>query len=252
MNKRIINGLCVLGLVGAAAFAGVGSVVASFPAPASNPTDLTWANGYLYCYCRTAPYMIYKINPSNGNVAGSYSFPFVTADCAGLAYDGSFFLATNRASDYCYRFKLDGTVLASYHVSWNIGEGLGWGNLHLWGTEHLSNPSGYRIHEMRADCIVVHTLTYYYQPFDITYDGQYLWLADYDTVAAEGHIIGLLPDGYTGFRQLAPGSGLRGMAHDGNYLWASTLGDGGRLWKIETRGVAVEPSSLGRVRAVYR
>jgi hypothetical protein len=252
MTSLMIRWVCAMIVSTVPAFADIGSVIASFAAPAENPTDLTWANGYLYCYCKTAPYSVYKISGANGVVVGSYSFPFVNADCAGLAYDGYFFWAANRQTDRIYRFKLDGSVLSSFQVSWDVGEGLGWGNIHLWGSEHPRGSLTYKINEMRADGVLIHTISSYYKPYDIAYDGQYYWVAEYDTYNVTDRIAALMPDGTAGISLTAPASNVRGMAYDGNYIWASTLADGGRFWKIESRGVGVEPASLGRVKAAYR
>jgi hypothetical protein len=245
----IVTALAIAAGVGATE---IGEVVASFPAPAAEPTDLAYGGGYLYCYCATPPYLIWKINPANGQVVASYGFPFMGAATAGLAYDGSFFWVGNRDTDYLYRFKLDGTVLSSFKTTWDFGYGLGWAGLHLWGTEQRNGRASNYFYKMRVDGFVLQSFVYYYAPYDVTWDGGYLWACDYNTVSAESRVVALTVAGPIKEIVPAPAASARGIVYDGAYLWVSTLADGGRLWKINGAGVGLTPASLGRVKALYR
>jgi hypothetical protein len=228
-----------------------GDVVASFPAPAPKPTALAWGGGNLYCFCETAPFLFWKINPATGNAIGSFRFAKTAENTAGLTHDGKYFWAGNRVENRIYRFGWGGSTISSFKATWDVGLGLGWSGFHLWGTEESGTWSFY-LYQIRPDGKVVRSYATYYKMYDLAWDGRYLWTPQYDEVAKVYYIVCLelsLGDTVAKFR--APADQARGMAYDGTYLWVSTMADNGRLWKIDIGGVGVEPSSLGRVRALF-
>jgi hypothetical protein len=250
--RLLLRAVIAVALTGSPAFAGFGQSVASFAAPAPRPIALAWADGNLYCFCETSPYLIWKIRPDNGKAIGSFKFAKTAADTAGLAYDGKYFWAGNRATEYIYRFEWGGRVASSFKAGWDFGQGLTWSGLHLWGTEKGSEWShGY--YQMRVDGKVIRSYTSAYELFDIAWDGSNLWAPEYDSVektyrvvgfkSSTGNLVGTFP---------APANEAWGAAYDGTYLWLSTLADNGRLWKIDIAGVGVEPASLGRVKTLFR
>lgn len=74
-------------IIPAVAFAALGDVVNSFPAPASYPLALARANNdaYMWVYCNSSPYYIWRIHAETGSIQGSYASPFGSAT-RGLAY----------------------------------------------------------------------------------------------------------------------------------------------------------------------
>jgi hypothetical protein len=235
-----------------AAYAAVGDIVASYPAPAANPTDLAAGGGFVYCYTAGPPYTMWKINPVNGAAVSSSSFPFFNANTVGLAFDGNYFWAGNAATDYIVRFTTAGSIVSSFKTAWDFGYGLGWSDVHLWGSEQMKTPPANYLYEMRVDGVVVQSLYYYYAPFDVGWDGRYLWTAVYDAGQTVSKITAVTTTG-TAVKTLAsPAAEARGVAYDGSYLWVSTLANNGWLWKINVAGLAVTPASWGKVKAVYR
>ena len=236
----------------ASAGADLGDVLASFPSPAPKPTSLTWADGNLYCFCKTPPYNIWKIKPSNGNVLGSFRFARAAGDTEGIANDGRYFWVGNAAENVIYCLQWGGSVVSSFRTSWNVGRGLACSDYHVWGTE-AGGEWNFKIYQMRRTGEIVRSYAVYYQMFDPVWDGRYIWVPDYDQVVKWYRIIRIDPtDGRIVTTFQSPADEARGMAYDGMYLWLSTMADNGRIWKIDTGGVGVAPASLGRVKALYR
>lgn len=251
---RIPIGVFIVGLMiyAASASAKVGDVIASFPAPAPNPTTMTWVDGNLYCFCETPPYNIWKVKPSNGSVLGSFRFAKAAGDTAGLAHDRQYFWVGNRVENVIYCFESGGSVVSSFKATWDVGEGLAFSDYHLWGTER-GGEWNFMLYQMRRDGKVIRSYSLYYQMYDPVWDGRYIWVPSYDNIVklyriacmdvVDGSVVTMFP---------SPADGARGMAFDGAYLWLSTMADDGRIWKIDRGTVAVEPASLGRVKALYR
>jgi len=251
---RIPSGVVIAVFVisAAPASAGGGDVLASFAAPAPMPTTMTWADGNLYCFCETPPYNIWKIKPSNGSVLGSFRFARAAGDTAGLAHDGRYFWVGNRVEDVIYCLEWGGSVVSSFKASWNLGEGLACSDFHIWGTEK-GGEWNFKLYQMRRDGQVLRSYALYYQMFDPVWDGQYIWVPDYDSIVESYRIMCMDPaNGSVLTTFQTPADRARGMAYDGAYLWLSTMADNGRIWKIDPGGVAVGPASLGRVKALYR
>jgi hypothetical protein len=229
-----------------------GEVVASFRSPAPRPVALTWAEGNVCCFCQTSPYLIWRVAPESGKVLGSFKFAKTGADTAGLAYDGTYFWAGNKGTDYVYRFKWGGSVVSSFKTSWNFGQGLAWSGLHLWGTS-LGAQWSHPYYLMRVDGSVISSYTSFYKLFDPAWDGEYLWVPEFDNISETYRVVGyetVLGSLIGTFR--APADEPWGTAYDGQYLWLSTLADNGRFWKFDIVGVAVKPQSLGRVKALFK
>lgn len=241
-----------LALTGVSASARVGEIVASFASPAPKPIALTWADGNVYCFCQTSPYLIWKVGPRSGTVLGSFRFAKTGADTAGLAHDGKYFWAGNTATNYIYRFEWGGRVASSFKVNWNFGQGLAWSGFHLWGTE-IGTKWSHGYYQMRVDGRVIKSYTSFYEIFDLAHDGLNLWTGEYDDVSKTYRIVGFEPVKGTVVGTFpAPADEPWGATYDGRYLWLSTLPDNGRLWKVDIRGVGVEPQSLGRIKTLFR
>jgi hypothetical protein len=242
----------LVALAGSPATASFGEIAASFPAPAPKPIALTWADGSLYCFCQTAPYLFWELGPTNGKVLGSFRFGKTAADTAGLAHDGKYFWAGNTATDYIYRFEWGGSVASSFKVNWDFGQGLTWSGLHLWATE-IGTKWSHGYYQMRIDGKVIRSYTSFYELFDPAWDGENLWTGEYDDISEDYRVVGFNPVRGTVVGSFAsPADEPWGAAYDGRYLWLSTAAGDGRLWKIDIRGVGVEPQSLGRVKTLFR
>jgi hypothetical protein len=243
-------GAAFLGVSPAAA--GIGDVVASFPSPADNPTALAWADGNLYCYCQSGPYLFWEIRPTDGQVLRSFKFGENAPYIAGLAHDGKYFWAGNTEEDVIYRFAWGGSVASSFKVNWNYGLGLTWTGLHLWGAE-IGTKWSHGYYQMRVDGKVIRTYSSLYELYDLAWDGANIWAGEFDDIAETYRVIGFDPEqgSFVGSFE-TPAVEPRGATYDGRYFWLSTTADQGRLWKIDIRGVGVEPQSLGRIKTLFR
>jgi hypothetical protein len=250
--SRFLFGAVAAVMISAAASGGLGSVIASFAAPAPNPTALTWADGNLYCFCQTPPYNIWKIKPATGSILGSFRFGKTAGETAGLANDGRYFWAGNEAENVIYRFAWGGGVISSFKASWNVGRGLTCSDFHLWGTGK-NGINDYRLYQMRRDGLLIKSYFLFYEVFDPAWDGRYIWAPDYDNYAKVYRVGCFDPSvGSVVATFRPPGDHPRGMTYDGKYLWLSTVADNGRLWKVDINDLGVEPASLGGVKALFR
>ncbi len=99
--------ICVtlLLLAAGAAFAAEG-IVNSFGAPATDVTGLAYAQGSLYAV--TASKTVYKLDPSDGTVQGSFTTAMLNAP-NGIGYAGSLLYITNGTSTV-YKYTLAGVA----------------------------------------------------------------------------------------------------------------------------------------------
>lgn len=79
MKRLIIFGVALSALAAGTAYAYLGQVITSYPAPANNPIALA-ARGttfpyYIYVYCHTSPYRIHKLDYRDGSVYSSFISP---------------------------------------------------------------------------------------------------------------------------------------------------------------------------------
>jgi hypothetical protein len=240
-------------VLAAASFAYFGDVIASFPAPAEGPQALAYADGSLYCYCDSQAGRIWRINAANGNVTGSFVFDKAGAYLGGLTHDGDYLWAGNTEENRIYRFDWGGSVLSSFQAGWNVGNGLAWSGWHIWGSAE-GKKWAYRFYQMRFTGTVIRSYQTYYESYDVAWDGRYLWIPQYDDIATAYLVVAMTPtDGSVeGMLENLPGDQPRGSTCEGSYIWLSTLADGGYLWKIDITGLAVEPTSMGKVKALFR
>ena len=230
----------------------VGEVLASFPAPAINPEALAWGNGSLYVFCYTPPFFIYKLNPANGQVLATYPTTPTGSETCGLGYDGVYFWAGDRETDYIYRFKTNGSVVSSFHATWDVGQGLTFTGFHLWCTTPAVMGT-YTFVQARPDGSVVNSFMYFDYPYQPAPDNAYIWVGVKDSYLDEYQVMALKQSqgSYVTYFD-PPADQPSGAVYDGQYLWLSTIPNNGWIWKVNIAGVAVEPQSLGRVKALFR
>ncbi len=232
----------------------LGEVVGSFAAPAADPRALAWGDGYLHCYTASAPYLIWKINPSTGQPAGSFSFPPTGAATSGLGYDANYdyYWAANRDTDNVYRFYTNGSIISSFHASWDVGQGLTWTGMHIWATT-AKITYDYLFVEAKIDGSIIHSFHFYYYPYQPGSDGEYLWIGNKDESTGRYFVTALKPESGGQVEFFAPPAvEPAGLTYGGGYLWLATTAGNGWIWKIKVGDVGVAPQSLGRIKALFR
>lgn len=272
--KEIIKGVLVALITAGPAFAKMGDLVASFPAPGANQHyGLAASTDYLYTHYASSvsSWPIFIIDRRTGSFVGSYRSPFygVTPgnyNCfRGLSYEGGGYIwATNYAYDIVIKFRAsDGSFISSW--------GTGFGTKRTYGIcarnrkYYPSNLEGFNISEYYAPYRIWNfstsgSLVSSFQACaaaDLAWDywAHLVWAAD----VTDGYVYGY---DWRTHRLLASWSwrarptidNAFGVAYYGNYLFVLTTSGtpDEYIWVFHCPWMDVEPASLGRVKALYR
>ena len=245
----------LLGLTASAAtaFAALGGVVASFPAPAPAPTALARSVDHLYVLC-SAPFYIYKADPANGSVISSYAAPF-GAYTRGLDYGyGGYLWLGSYDVDYVYQCgEASGSVYASWPLRYELGGGLacegdqsqpGFPRAILFSSH--SPPAVWR-QNMAGSLLSTFATAEPLAGLAWDYRNEFLWGCE---GGAGGYVVGYDLGGAVAASFRAPGVPA-GLAYLGEYLWIS--GGNDFIWQVECPGdIGLEPASVGKVKALFR
>jgi streptogramin lyase len=270
--KYALTALAVAGaMIVAEAVAELGAVVSSFPAPPrSYPMALARSRDALYAYCKLdagpARALIYKLNPQTGSIENEFGLPRRPYEnYGGLAYtsDGSLWTA-NGTIDSLYQLDAEtGSVKKSFAL---YGAGVtGLAARHnpatggpirgIWAKTY--RPEGITLYDHVTGEIKVQWL---WSPdgFDIAWlYGKGLLLSGLITESGyycqaftpQGKVVATFP---------APTRNeLYGFAYYEGYLWVSATRTEASydpyIWQLDVRDLlAVNPASLGRVKALFR
>ncbi len=238
---------------GAAAFGGWGQVITSFPAPGSNAGGLTWDGGYLwyadYGSGSSAPSTIYKMT-TTGSYAGQWVVPWPYA--MGLAWDGAYIWCDSLTVRYVYKLNpANCSVLGSFYGP----------SAHMMGME--SDGSSLYINDWSDVRVAKVSFTGSLQqlipvsgpsPSGVALQGQYLWYTtrNYWYPDQALCIKAVLTSGSTVNSFQSPDSQATDLAFDGTYLWVSGYTNK-YIYKVDvTDNTAITPTSLGKVKALFR
>lgn len=259
MKKALL--LAALMMAAAVAFGALGDIVASFQV-GSACAGLARSNGYLYSNYYSSPGTIYRVNADTGSIYGSFTGPSGGGNSRGLAYGWNSHLYVNKAYSAPYILydinEASGSIYASYstlpsYYSHGIAvRATGDGGS---GTDALfiSDYSADRMYvysttgSMTSSFAVTSTCTMY----EIAYDWRngLIWGAMNSPVTLHGvNTAGSIVSSVT----VSGPTNSYGLTYHGQYLWAGTTG--GWIYKIHCplNTNAIAPSSLGRVKAIYK
>ncbi len=147
-----------------------------------------------------------------------------------------------------YRVTPAGSILNSFYLATDeVGAAHAFASNVLYTTRNTGNRLFVR-NPTTGSVISTHNLSF--APNDVGYDSRgYLWIASaqrgyiYQTTTA-GSIINSFA--------VTPGTPY-GCDFDGTYVWVGTVGATHMLYRYEVGlGGAVEPASVGRIKAIYR
>lgn len=259
MSKKGLLTFAALSLVAAAAAYGtLGSVVNSFQV-SNNCAGLGISSGYLYSN-DYSPGVIYRVHPTTGSVYGSFNSVH-TSYSRGLAYDGTY-LWQNKAYAAPYLTHrtnaANGSIYASYDIPTYYTHGVApraTGDYGA-GTTALFHSDYY------ADTIYVMTTagsisSSFSVPstcmmYEIAYDWRngLIWGA----MNASSGVVTFWGVNTSGSLVASFGvsmSNSYGLTYAGEYLWAGTTA--GMIYRIHCpNNLNVEPSSVGKVKALFR
>jgi hypothetical protein len=250
-------------LVASAAFATLGSVVASFAAPANYPIALARANNdaYMFVYCNASPYYIWRINSETGAVQASFPATFGSSTRA-LAYSfggapgGSYLWVAHYSSGNYARTNYS---TGSIYSSWAAGHSI-YGGAPEATADGGSNPQSMILTYSSPAYVWRHTPTsgsimssFPVSPafsYDVAWDwrNQLVW-GYYSGTTVYGRNL----SGSTVASFAAPASYPLAATYRGEYLWLGTTTGTHRIWKIHCpAGVGIAPASMGKIKAMYK
>ncbi len=254
MRKVLI--LTVAALVGATyAFGTLGSIVSSFRAPASQPRGLARANGVLFVLDYNSPNRVYRLNPTNGSVTGSWLAPYSTGN-RGLAYIfGGYVYVGCWSNDRIYRCNSgNGSVYASWAVGHDpqglapvqTGDG-GEGATSLYCSD--SSPSYFWRHHYTTGSVISSFAAPHSSFQDITYDHRNRLIWRYNSNV----VYGITTTGSVKASFSWPGHGsYAGMAYHSQYLYISATTQQ-YIYRVHCpNNVGVTPTSMGKIKAVFK
>lgn len=257
MKKALIATLAAL-CVAAAAYGALGSVVGSFQV-SNNNAGLAISSGYLYCN-DYSPGVIYRVHPTTGSVYDSFNAVH-TSYARGLAFDGNY-LWQNKAYSAPYQTyrtnAATGSIYASYAIPNSTTHGVapratgdyGAGTTALFHSYY----SGYIIYVMNLSGSITSSFSVpaTCMMYEIAYDWRngLIWGA----MNASGGVVpfwGVNTSGSLVSSFTVSMSNSYGLTYAGEYLWAGTTA--GMIYRIHCPlGSGVSPSSMGKIKAVFR
>jgi hypothetical protein len=220
--------LCAAGV----AFGALGDVVASWPSPGGMPAAVARSNGRMYVFCNTAGGTVYSMTPSTGSVYGSYRAAAGT-NCRGLAYSWGGHLWQGKAYSPPYYIYDTATANGSIYRSYAHPSA-------CYGIAPLATGDGQR------------SFAVPYNMHDVAYDwrSKVIWggmdrRPVYGVTTAGSFV--------TSFN--APANNPYGIAYHDQYLYVVNLSSPYRIWQVHCPmipNVAVSPSSIGRIKTIYK
>ena len=250
MRKITVAILCVI----AGGVLGWGSLVASYPAPGtSNLNGIGYVNSTTMCATTNTPDYVWKFNRSNGSVTSSFAAP--TTNTAGCDYGvvGSTAYIFVCTGSYVYRM---GYSTGSIYGSWATPDPdcRGVAFQPFWSTPYIVLTESFTPGRIfRCDAItgsVSASFNLGFRPYGIAWDdrNECYWVTDLThglvrRISNEGLTLGSFSINYDGY----------GLAYDefSERVWVGR-NDPHYMYVYETAGSAVEPASLGKVKAIYR
>ena len=266
MKRLIILGVALL--AAGAAFAKMGDVVASFPAPANYPIALAVAGNYnqnLWVFCNTSPYRIYRVGGMTGSVYASFVSP-QGRYTRGLTYSyggggglpaGNYLWMGNYSTDRIYRCNFNtGSAYASIPANHDMFGGLAvmaTGDGGRAPTRMYSSDTSPRY--IYSQSLTNGSIYYSFAPpaaiYDLAWDllNRYVWSGNTGNYVYAFRTTGSVAGS---FRIRADNP--RAFAYTTHYLWVGTTTGSHYIWMLHCPcpwGV-VEPASLGCVKALFR
>lgn len=242
MRKRIIINF-VFAAVAAGAF-GAGSIVSSFPSPFwTFGKGLDFHGGYIY-HVTNATRTCYQTT-TTGSIVRSITFP---NDMRGVHFTGSYFWASDNVA--VYRLDTNGSVLNSFATVW-AHYGLTFDGTYIWGS---TVNSGNLITKMTTEGSVVSSFegpgSY---NGDLDWDSGYLWVCDWPVSGGGLYRItttGSVVESYV--PPSGPTTRPSGCCWDGDYLWFLNFSEPRYVYQIDTARTSITPTSIGKVKALFR
>jgi len=256
MKRYVAIGLGVVVAAGAA-YGTLGEIVSSFLGPDNNIRGVGRSPGYLYVIGLSSPNMVYRCNPTTGSVYDAWETPYILPNRALTVTWGDHVWVGSESQRVAYECDgFSGSVYSSWptgHDPYGLaalctGDG-GQGTTAIFSYD--DSPNSVFTHNVTNDSIIGSFALAHATPYDFAYDhrNKLLWkyydldfnIYGYDPTT--GGVVASFPRPYP--------SACYSLAYYGEYLWISARY--GNIFIVHCPGnVGVRPSSLGKVKALFR
>jgi sugar lactone lactonase YvrE len=237
-------------LAAAAAYGEWGEVVASFPAPGSQPGGMAFDGTNLWYadYARDFS-TVYKLS-TTGSFLGQWRVNWGYA--CGLAWDGTYLWSDALTARYVYKMNpANCSVLSSFYGPSGHMMGMGCDGNYL----YINDWQDRRVARVTFTGSLRQLIPVLApSPSGVAIQGQYLWYTtrNYFVPTQAQCIKAHKSNGSAIASFQCPDSQATDLGIQGNYLWVSGFTNK-YIYKVDvTPSSAVAPSSLGKVKALYR
>lgn len=241
MRKKVLAGIVLVLAAGTAL--GAGSIISSFPSPISTyGKGLDYYGGYIY-HVTNANTTCYQTT-TTGSIVRSITFP---STMRGVHFTGSYFWTSDNTR--IFRLTTAGSILStiSTAAAWY---GLAFDGTYLWGSNAVTDL----VTKMTTTGSV---LASFKGPGsmngDMDWDGSHLWICDWPSSGAGLYRMtttGSVVESYV--PPPGPTTQPSGCCWDGNYLWFLSYTAPRYVYQMTTTITNVLPSSLGKIKSIYR
>jgi hypothetical protein len=242
-------------VAGVAALAyGWGTLLTSYPCPGGSefPNGVAYRSSRLYVATNWSPLTVWQVRPNTGSVYASHPSPATSSmGCtAGLAGETVSYWVSDARNDVIYQVGyLSGSVVNSFASPGTHPMGLAFRNATTMYHTDFDAEMLYVIHPVTGSVASSYPLDF--GPCDLDFDAHgYLWIADgFNRVVRQCDLTGSTLASFSvesyGFAS--------GLAYYGQQLWVGINAPIHSILKFEVDPTyAVEPASIGKVKALYR
>ncbi|HUV87194.1 MAG TPA: hypothetical protein VMX79_08785 [bacterium] len=226
-----------------------GSLVSSFHAPGDFPNGVGYRAANLYIGTNT-PDMCWRTT-TTGSIVRSHTSP--TTDTMGVAAGviGStgFYWVASHDPRMIYQVGFNsGSIYHSFSVPSTYPYGVAFRSAsYIYHTDSGTAPRLYLMHPTNGSVYASYTLSF--DPNDVAYDATgYLWIVDSARIVRKCTLTGSTVDSFSVSSYGYPS----GCAFDGTYVWVGFNAPLHSILQFTTTGSGVTPTSLGKVKALFR
>jgi hypothetical protein len=234
---------------------GWGSLVSSFDAPggARYPSGIGYRDNYLYI-CTNEPDMCYRTT-TTGSVVRSHASPtsVTRGSAAGVVGGNAYYWVVSYVPRVIYQVGYDsGSIYNSFLAPGSYPYGAAFRQSGSSYYLYYTDTSSQRLHYLNAtNGSIFATYVLGFLAKDCGYDSSgYLWFTDSSSkVVRKCTLTGSVVDSFS----VAAYGYPSGCAYDGTYVWVGINEPLHRILRFETSGSsAIEPSSFGKIKTVFR
>ncbi len=251
MNRKYVVLAVVLFVALAASTYAFGSLVRSFRCPSGStfPNGVAFLSNTVYIDTNT-PDMCWETN-TTGSLIRSFSSPTTgTMGTAVGSISGTLYRwVVSYSPRVIYRcVATTGSVVNSFSVPGSYSYGVAFrSSSYIYYTDSGAARNLYLMHPTTGSVYSSHSLSF--DPNDLAYDpAGYLWIVDSARVVRKCTLTGSTVDSFS----VSSYGYAAGCGFGGNYVWVGVNAPLHSILVFTTSGTSVTPTSLGKVKTLFR